>query len=282
LYHVRMKSRLLLTICLAASATAQTTSDNVKPATPIVTAGAAAAGAQTTADNAKSAVPPAVSSEASVTAPDPLVAARLLMSKRQFPEAAAAFQAILAKSQSSPEANAGLVRSLLRGHKLDEAEDAAKKAIAAAPNSAVVHAAAGDVDFRLGKFADTEAEYRAALKLDANSARAQFGMGRMFRMVSMNKRAKEAFAKAHQLDPEDEQIFEYWVETLPYAEQLEAVKKSAGDHPSDDDANRIKYLTALAGKQPWILTSELKPTELKVMPYAGNSPGSMTSTAMVL
>jgi tetratricopeptide (TPR) repeat protein/predicted aspartyl protease len=246
----RMKSSLLLAVCLAASATAQTTADNAKPA-----------------------VPPAASSATSSAAPDPLVDARLLMSKSQFAEAAAAFQAILAKNPSSPEANAGLVRSLLRGHKLDEAEEAAKKAVAAVPNSATVHAAAGDVAFRAGKFADTEAEYRAALKLDANSARAQFGMGRMFQMVSMNKRAKETFAKAHQLDPEDEQIFEYWAETLPYAEQLEAIKESAGDHPTDAEANRIKYLTALASKQSWILTSELKPTELKALPYGKELTG---------
>jgi len=125
----------------------------------------AAAGAQTTADNAKPAVPPAANSTPSdaAAAPDPLVDARALMSKKQFAEAAAAFQAILAKNPSSPEANAGLVRSLLRGHKLDEAEEAAKKAVAAAPNSSMVHAAAGDVAFRAGKFADTEAEYRAAL-----------------------------------------------------------------------------------------------------------------------
>ena len=263
-----MKSSLLLVVCLAAFATAQTTANNVKPAIPVVTAGA-----QTTADNAKPAVPPAASSATSSAAPNPIMDAQLLMSKRQFTEASAAFQAILAKNPSSPEANAGLVRSLLRGHKLDEAEEAAKKAVAAVPNSAMVHAAAGDVAFRAGKFADTEAEYRAALKLDANSARAQFGMGRMFQMVSMNKQAKQTFAKAHQLDPEDEQIFEYWVETLPYAEQLETIKKSAGDHPSDAEANRIKYLTALAGKHPWTLTSELKPTELKAVPYGKELAG---------
>ena len=249
----RMNLRFLLSVSLAISV--------------------AAVGAQTTADNAKPAVPPAASSAASSAAPDPLVDAWTLMSKKQFAEAAAAFQAILAKNPSSSEANAGLVRSLLRGHKLDDAEEAAKKAVAAVPNSAMVHAAAGDVAFRAGKFADTEAEYRAALKLDANSARAQFGMGRMYQMVSMNKRAKETFAKAHQLDPEDGQIFEYWVETLPYAEQLEAIKKSVGDHPTDAEANRIKYLAALAEKKPWILASELKPAELKVLPYGRELTG---------
>src|SRR5579864_62486 len=224
----------------------------------------AAAGAQTTAENAKPAVPPAANSTTSdaAAAPDPLVDARALMSKKQFAEAAAAFQTILAKNPSSPEANAGLVRSLLRGHKLDEAEEAAKKAIAAAPNSAMVHAAAGDVAFRVGRFADTEAEYRAALKLDANFARAQLGMGRMYQMVSMNKRAKEAFAKAHQLDPEDGQITEEWLASLPFSEQLEQVKKMAGDHPSGAEANRIAYLTAVSQKKPWVLTTEIKPTEI--------------------
>ena len=238
----------------------------------------AAAGAQTTAENAKPAVPPAANSTTSdaAAAPDPLVDARALMSKKQFAEAAAAFQTILAKNPSSPEANAGLVRSLLRGHKLDEAEEAAKKAIAAAPNSAMVHAAAGDVAFRTGKFADTEAEYRAALKLDANSGRAQFGMGRMYQMVSMNKRAKETFAKAHELDPNDDQIAQYWLETLPYAERLEQVKKMAGDHPTPQESARIELLTAVAKRKPWVLTTEIKPTEIKMLPYGSSQVGAFT------
>lgn len=250
---------------------------NLRFLLPVSLAISVVAGAQTTADNAKPAVPPAASSAASAAdpdpAPDPLVDARALMSKRQFAEAAAAFQAILAKSPNSAEAHAGLVRSLLRGHKLDEAQEAAKKAVAAAPNSAMVHAAAGDVAFRSGNFGDTEAEYRAALKLDANSARAQFGMGRMYQMVAMNKRAKEAFAKAHQLDPEDGQIAEEWLESLPFSEQLEQVKKMAGDHPSGAEANRIAYLTAVSQKKPWVLASELKPTELKVLPYGRELTG---------
>src|ERR1700729_1437634 len=109
----RMSLRLLLAICLIAPAAAQTTADNTKPAVP--------APANTTV----------------ATAPDPLVDAQAFMNKRQFTEAAAAFQAILDKNPASPEANAGLMRSLLRAHKFDEADEAAKKAIAAAPSSAM-------------------------------------------------------------------------------------------------------------------------------------------------
>jgi Tfp pilus assembly protein PilF/predicted aspartyl protease len=233
------------------------------------------AAAQTVAENAK---PVTTAPANSAAAPDPLLDARTLMNKRQYAEAAAAFQAILAKSPNSAEAHAGLVRSLLHEYKLDEAEEAAKKALEAAPSAAIVHAASGDVAFRAGRFADSEAEYRGALKLDPNSARGQFGMARMLQMVSMNKRAKDTFAKAHQLDPDDQQIFEYWLETLPYTEQLEQVKKKAGEHPSEREKAHLDFLSAVAKKKPWVLTSEIKPTEIKMLPYGHSLVGVDTGS----
>ena len=201
-------------------------------------------------------------------APDPLLGAQELMNKRQFAESAAAFQAILEKNPSSPEANTGLIRSLLRGHKFDEADEAVKKAVAAAPSSAMVHAAAGDVAFRAGRFAETETEYRAALKLDPKFARAQFGMGRMYQMVSMNKRAKETFAKAHELDPDDRQITEYWLETLPYAEQLEIEKKAAGDHPTKRRGEQnCLYFSCVLRRSRGYWPATLNPLKSRYVPY---------------
>ena len=238
----RMKSSLLLAICLAASATAQTTADNVKPA-------------------------PAAPE--SVTAPkvnEPLLAARALMKKGQLKDAEAAFKALVDKDPTLADAHAGLVRCLLSTNQVEEADGAAKKALAALPSSAVVHAAVGDVAFRSGNFADAEKEYRAALKIDTNSARGLYGMGRMFHMVSLNKKAKETFALAHQLDPEDSQITRRWLDTLPYAEQLEQFKKM--DMDADEKVNGQRLLTALSGKKPWVLVSAIKPMEIK-MPHYG-------------
>ena len=239
----RMKFHLLLVLCLAASATAQITADNVKPAAPA------------TAE--------------SVTAPkvnEPLLAARALMKKGQLKDAVAAFKALVDKDPTLAEAHAGLVRCLLSTNQVEEADGAARKALAALPSSAVVHAAVGDVAFRSGNFGDAEKEYRAALKIDANSAHAVYGMGRMLHMVSLNKRAKENFARAHQLDPEDGQITRGWLNTLPYTEQLEQLKKM--DLDADEKANRQRLLTALAEKKPWVLASEIKPMEIK-MPHYG-------------
>jgi tetratricopeptide (TPR) repeat protein len=248
---LRMNARFLFALVLTLPAAAQTVADNSKPVAP------APATASTEADPLKV----------------PLASAHELMKKQQFAEAAAAFRTILEKNPTSAEAHAGLVRSLLRAHKLDEAKDAATKALAALPNSAVVHAMGGDVAFREGKFADAEREYRASVKLDASCARAQFGMGRMYEMVSMNKRAKDAYGKAHQLDAEDSQITDKWLETLPYAEALEAVKRSAGEHPDKDDADRIALLTKVSDKKPWVLVGEPKATEVKLQPYGRELTG---------
>ncbi len=239
----RMKSSLLLAICLAAFATAQTTTDNAKPAAP--------------------------AAEESVAAPkvnEPLAAAWALMKKGKLTDAAAAFKALVEKDPTLADAHAGLVRCLLSTNQLEEADDAAKKALAALPSSAVVHAAVGDVAFRSGNFADAEKEYRAALKIDTNSPRAVYGMGRMLHMVSLNRRAKENFARAHQLDPEDSQITRSWLNTLPYSEQLEQLKKM--DLDADEKANSQRMLTALAEKKPWVLASEIKTMEIK-MPHYG-------------
>jgi tetratricopeptide (TPR) repeat protein len=250
---LRMKFHYLLTLALALPSMAQTVADNSKPAAPAPAAAGASADAS------------------AVTAP--LASAHALLKKRQFTEAAAAFRVILEKAPTSAEAHVGLVRSLLREQHLDEAREAATKAVAAAPSFAIVHAASGDVAFREGRFADSESEYRTAMKLDPNCARAQFGMARMYEMVSLNKRARDAYIKAHQLDPQDEEITEKWLESLSYTDALEAVKKSAGDHPDKEDASRIAFLSAVAQKKPWVLASELKPTELKILPYGRELTG---------
>jgi tetratricopeptide (TPR) repeat protein len=254
----RMKLQILLAaVCLTASAAGQNTTDGAKSPTPAATI-------QNTADSATPSA--STTASASVTgANEPLLAARALMKKGQIKDAVAAFKSLVEKDPSLAEAQAGLVRCLLRSGELDEADGAAKKALAALPSSATIHAVVGDVAFRSGDFAEAEKEYRAAIKIDSNSARGVYGMGRMLQMVSMNKRAKENFARAHQLDPEDGQIASHWLQTLPYAEHLEQLKKMDGER--DEKENTRRYLTALAEKKPWVLASEIKPMEIKMLQY---------------
>ncbi|HYL93551.1 MAG TPA: tetratricopeptide repeat protein [Alphaproteobacteria bacterium] len=232
----------------------------------------AAAWGQATPDAAKPASSPA--STADTAGAGSLASAQALMKKGQYEEAANAFRAIVRNDPSAAEAQIGLVRSLMRSHEIDEAEASAKSAIAAIPSSAPLHAVAGDVAFRLGKFDEAQTEYRAALKVDANSARAWFGLGRMYDAFSMHKSAKNAFTKAHTFDPSDEQIASYWVDTLPYSEQLELTKKSAGEHPKPREAERIKYLTEITQKKPWVLIGGVRPAEIKMVKYGKSFRGT--------
>lgn len=225
--------------------------------------------AQTATESAKPAAQPA----ASASTTDPLLSAQALFKSRKYEEAATAYRAIVVKDPTSAPAQVGLIRSLMRAHEFDEAEDVAKKAVSAIPNSALVHATMGDLNFRLGKLAETEGEYRAALNLDGNSARGWFGLARVLHIVSMHKRAAAAFVTAHDLDPNDEQIFEFWLESLPRTQQLEALKKHVGPNPDEEDVQRIKYLTAVTEKRPWELVSEMKPMELKMTPYGREEAG---------
>jgi predicted aspartyl protease len=126
---------------------------------------------------------------------------------------------------------------------------------------------AGDIHFRSGNFAESEKEYRAALKLDGKSSQATLGMARMMEMVSMNKRASAMYGKAHDLDPDDSHIFHAWLATLPLGEQLEPLKKYAGDHPGERDANHLKFLESYGKKKLWSLDGEIKPTEIKMLPF---------------
>jgi len=247
-----MMTRLVCVICLSVAAWGQAagTTGNTKPTTP-----------------------PVATVISSPNANNPLASAQELFSKGEYQQAATAFKAIVEKTADSAEAQAGLVRSLLQARKFDEANDAAKKAIAAIPSSALVQAAAGDVFFRAGKLGEAEAAYRAAVKADSNSARGLFGIGRIYDMVSMHKHARDIFTRAHELDPADDQIYEEWLDLLTPGEQLEAVKKRAGEHPKDVEAERLKYLNAISGKKPWAMSTEVKPMEIKVYPYGKEQTG---------
>lgn len=228
---------------------------------------AAACGAQTAPQTIGGSAEHPSAPETKAASVDPLEAARAMMKQGKYSEAAAAFRTILDKDPAAMHAHVGLMRSLLHVGKIEDAEEAGKKALAALPNSPIIHAAFGDVEFRAGKFAEAESEYRACLKVDDTSSRGWFGMGRLYEMLSMRQHAKQAYAQAHSFDPTDGQIFRHWLDTLPYPERLQALTKYAGDHPTEREQAEIKFLTAVSQKKPWVLAGDVKKAELKMLPY---------------
>ena len=76
-----------------------------------------------------------------------LANAHRLFRQADFRGAAVAFRKI-AEAKPSAEAYAGLVRSLLKADDVKAAEESSQKALAGFPESAIIHAARGDVHYR--------------------------------------------------------------------------------------------------------------------------------------
>ena len=253
-----MFSRILLSFLLSSALYAQTvTAGNAKPGTEDSPAAASAAA-------------------------DPLVSANALLKGRKFADAAAAFKAIIEKNPTSAEAHAGLIRSLFNNEQFDEAEEAAKKAIAVVPQSAPVHAAYGDVYFRHGKLGEAEAEYKSALKLDSNSGRATWGMGRIYRVVSMNKRAKDVFAKAHELSPDDPQITRSWISSQSQAQIFSYLKQEFIKSSAQSQIPKETYNAILASLSEGKIWAPAKDVDHIVMPLETIVEGSTRITGFGL
>jgi tetratricopeptide (TPR) repeat protein len=194
--------------------------------------------------------------------------ARLLFRQGDFHGAVAAYQKMIGL-HPSPELYAGLAESFLKLDDVKSAEETSRHALQAFPQSAVAHAARGDVYFRRGLFPEAENEYKAALNIDETCARAWLGQGKMDAVLARRRRAREAVAKAHELDPDDGDALYEWAIRQPYPENVAALEKHLSEFRSDPEEegherDYLEFLKALAGRNVWILRPEVTRSELKL------------------
>ncbi|HEY2389532.1 MAG TPA: aspartyl protease family protein [Candidatus Angelobacter sp.] len=202
------------------------------------------------------------------TSADALSGAHEIFSKADFQGAAAAFQKII-ETNPSAEAYSGLVRSLLKADDVKAADESSQKALAALPESALVHSARGDVYFRRGRIPEAEDEYKAALKLDDKSSRAWLGQGKIDSVYTRHSKSKAAIAKAHELDPTDGDALYEWAIRLPYPDNVRALEKHLAEYHNDPDEERhereyMEFVKAIAGRKVWVPAREVERTEIKM------------------
>jgi tetratricopeptide (TPR) repeat protein len=214
------------------------------------------------------------STKSSSSAPQsPLSSAQELIKSGKFTEAAARFRQIVSRNDAAgtPEAYAGLVRSLLKLDDVAGAEEASVLGVRAYPQSSITQTARGDVRFRSGAIIEAEELYQSALKLDAKNARAWLGMGRVDSALSRQAKAKEDFARAHELDPSDGDALYYWSVRQPYPENVNSLEKHLAEFRDDQERERhereyIAFLKALAGRKVWILAHDVDQSDIKLHP----------------
>jgi len=197
-----------------------------------------------------------------------LAEARHLFRQADFRAAADAYRKIV-DAKPSAEAYAGLVRSLLKADDVKTAEESSQKALAAFPESAIIHAVRGDVYYRRGLVPQADDEYKAALKLDDKCARAWLGQGKVDAVYVRRSQSKTAIAKAHDLDPDDSDAFYEWAIRLPYPENVAALERHLAEFHNDPEEERHEheykdFVKALAGRRTWIPAREVERTEMKM------------------
>jgi tetratricopeptide (TPR) repeat protein len=197
-----------------------------------------------------------------------LTEARSLFKQGKFSEAATAYRALLEKTPSA-KAYSGLVQSLLKLDDVKAAEGSSKQGLAAFPDSALTHAAHGDVEFREGLIPEAENEYKTALKLNYQNARAWLGQGKVDAALARHTEAKTAIARAHELDPDDGDAFYEWALRQPYPENVAALEKHLAEFRNDEETERhereyIEFIKALAGRKVWVPARDVERTEIKL------------------
>jgi len=165
-----------------------------------------------------------------------------------YAKAVSLYQAHLAAYPHDTEQKIGLVHALLRQQKVQEAADAAKAALADAPNSASLITLRGEVEYRQGMpwiAAQTAFE---SDKLDPCNPRNHLLLADLERISSLYASSRKQLERAHQLDPVDPEIRGEWLHTLPLKQriaELEAYLSVPTGNDEEDTRRWREYLERL-------------------------------------
>jgi tetratricopeptide (TPR) repeat protein len=179
-----------------------------------------------------------------------LVHARDLYWSGDFARAIAEYSAIIAAGGTEAAgAYVGLTRVYLKQKKPVEAYAAAQQALQIDAHPDEVHVALAEVYFRQGRIADSEREFQVPLRNHIASARAYYGLSRIYRVTSNYKLARMAVTKAHEIDPKDPDIRRAWFATLGLKERIQALQEYLAAHTNDDEEARYNLEHSLAVMQ---------------------------------
>ncbi|HEY3928786.1 MAG TPA: aspartyl protease family protein [Candidatus Koribacter sp.] len=198
----------------------------------------------------------------------------------------------IAKNANAPEAQAGLIRSLLDEKKIPDARHAADAALKLLPDSAPVLAANADVLYREGDLAGANTDYEKSIELNPELARGWYGIARIAQIDSRYRTAIRVIERAHELDPDDPEIYEFWAFHLPRIDRRRALEHLI-DHPghmAPDHLSTLQsavaWLITLGNRNSWELASTTDNAKIKldrvIRNVGGYGPSSGHQTAVAL
>ena len=192
----------------------------------------------------------------------------------QLGEAEKLYREAVSKSPNDGDLNAGLIRTLLREQKVDEASSAVQAALAAKADSVPLLVVLAEVQYRQGKIAEAAGTADQAFHLNRCNARLHLVRARIFHLNSLYASGDREIGFAHTLDPYDIDIRGAWVQTLPLSKRIDEQKQFLAANTSMDGEEHKraeKYLSYLLteadnpGKNCRV-TSSAASTELQLVP----------------
>lgn len=156
-----------------------------------------------------------------------------------YAKAASDYQAGLASHPGDVDLTAGLVHSLLRQQKVQEAAAAVKASLAVAPGAPALVSLRGEVEFRQGTPWLASQSALDSDKLDPCNPRNHLLLANLERISSLYASSRKQIEIAHQLDPGDPEIRGEWIGTLSLKQRIaEAQAYLSAPTGNDEEATR--------------------------------------------
>lgn len=196
-------------------------------------------------------------------------------------QAESLYREALGKSPHDAVLTAGLVRSLLREQKVEDAASTISAELSLAPNSVPLLIASAEVQYRQGKIAEAAATADQAFRTDPCNPRLYLLRARILRLNSMYASERRAIDIAHSLDPWDMDIRRTWLGTLPLSQRIDEQKQFLAAANGLDPEERARVESGLPNLIRWAsnsdktchLASTTSSTEIPLVPIMseGNS-----------
>jgi len=136
-----------------------------------------------------------------------------------FAKAAGLYKSALGKDAGDQDATIGLVHTLLRQFKVQEAADALK-AYTKSPEPPALMTLRGEVELRQGEPCKAAKTAVASQGLDPCNSRTLFLLSRVENLNSQFAIARKTLTTAHKIDSEDPEIRAEWIKTLPIEQRI--------------------------------------------------------------
>jgi hypothetical protein len=156
----------------------------------------------------------------------------------RYKNAADLYGKLLANDAADPRAYYGLIQSLIKDHRSQEAYSKATEALEQFPKNASVQAAAGLAAYRKGDIGKAQEYYIAALKIDPGDAGALRGMASINEKVSRFKTARNLLLEAYRKSPGDPQLMLAHANTLKGVEHIAALREALAVYDPDTEEAR--------------------------------------------